>query len=398
MAKVYVLEPEEGTRTPFLRGILTQSLQRAGLPFEPAYRIASRVRDVIARRKDATVTTRELRQIVVEHLRDVDQGVARTYRRGPGAPLRPMVRERDGSLVPFSELSYRRCLEAAGVGTEQASAMAREILEHLSQRRRRVVRVQALGRLTHAWLRRTLGPGFARRFLVWADYNRRGTPVLILVGGTAGCGKSTLATDLATRLDIVRTQSTDMLREVMRMLIPERLLPVLHRSSFRAWEALPAPVRADLDEDALLETGFHGQAELLAVPSEAVTRRALAERVSLILEGVHVEPALQARLRDASEALVVPLMLAVLKPKQLRGRISGRGRDAPQRRAERYLQNFDAIWRLQGHLLDEAERFGIPIVVNDQRDRAVQEAMGLVVDALAQGFEGTPRSVFSEKG
>ena len=395
MAKTYVLESGDGGRTPFLRGILTQSLQRAGLSFDAAYALATEVRELVARRRGGTISTRELRQMVVQRLRDIDPRVARTYQRGPGIPLRPMVRERDGTLVPFSELAYRRCLEASGVEPETAVGMARQLLEHLSSRRRREVPIQVLGRLTHSWLRRSLGAAQARRYLVWADYLRRGTPLILLVGGTAGCGKSTVATDLATRLDIVRTQSTDMLREVMRMLIPERLLPVLHSSSFRAWEALPRPAHGEPDEEALLEAGYQSQAELLAVPCEAVIRRALAERVSLILEGVHVEPGFQSRLRAEADAVVVPVLLAVLKPKQLRNRISGRGRDTPERRAERYLQNFDAIWRLQGHLLDGAERLGIPIVVNDHKDRAVQETMGLVVDALARGFQGTPRTVFS---
>ena len=45
-----------------------------------------------------------------------------------------------------------------------------------------------------------------------------------------GTGKSTLATELAHRLGIVRTQSTDMLREVMRTMIPAHLMPALHVS------------------------------------------------------------------------------------------------------------------------------------------------------------------------
>ena len=47
----------------------------------------------------------------------------------------------------------------------------------------------------------------------------------------------------AQRRNLLRPRFLGMLREVMRMLIPERLLPALHTSSFNAGQALPAAVR-----------------------------------------------------------------------------------------------------------------------------------------------------------
>ena len=58
---------------------------------------------------------------------------------------------------------------------------------------------------------------------------------------------------LASRLDIVRTRSTDMLPEIMRVMVPERLLPVLHRSSFNAWKAPPGHADMDSCTDAALD-------------------------------------------------------------------------------------------------------------------------------------------------
>jgi 2-phosphoglycerate kinase len=250
-----------------------------------------------------------------------------------------------------------------------------------------------LGRLTHRWLRRDPGPEAARRYLAWTAYRRSDRPLVVLIGGTVGCGKSTIATEVASRLGIVRIQSTDMLREVMRMMLPERLLPVLHTSSFNAWQVLPLARGSRGDRDALVAEGYRSQAELVSVPCEAVVRRALQEQVSLVLEGVHVQPDLAGRLPAADEAIVVPLVLAVLSPEQLQRRLRGRGELTPQRRAHRYLRQFDAIWSLQGHILAEADRLGVPIIPNDERMRAVQAVLSTVVDALVARFEGTPRQV-----
>ena len=80
-----------------------------------------------------------------------------------------------------------------------------------------------------------------------------------------------------------------------------------------------------------------------------------------------------------------------------KARIRGRGRQAPDRRAQRYLENFDAIWCLQEHLLSEADRTQTPILANDDRERTIQQAMDIIIDALAgdsvAGTETSPQPV-----
>lgn len=391
MAKTTVVA-EDGNRVPFLRGVLTRSLQDLGMTFDDAYRLSDQVRREL---EGKSVNSRELRERVARHLQRIDPRLAQRYRHPVDTSPRPRVVDADGQETPFSELTYRRCLEASGVDVETATGMARRLLDYLGQRRRRRVHSNVLGRLTYSWLRRSLGRRAAERYLVWVHAIKTGRPIIVLLGGTSGCGKSTVATELANRLEVARTQSTDMLREVMRMLIPERLMPVLHTSSFNAWRALPMPEGSVRGREALIAAGYRAQAELLAVPCEAVVDRAVRERVSVILEGVHMEPRFHQRIQGGEGAVVVPVLLAVLRPKLLRRRFEGRGHGVPSRRAERYLSHFDAIWQLQGHLLDEADRLDVSIVNNDMKDQAVLEIMRMVVDALAEGQHLTPRQVFS---
>ncbi len=87
-------------------------------------------------------------------------------------------------------------------------------------------------------------------------------------------------------------------------------------------------------------------------------------------------------------------MLAVLDPKRLRMHIRGRAKEVPQRRAERYLQSFDAIWQLQSILLSEADRSQIPIVENDDKEKVFGEIMRIVVDILSRDFDASPKEVF----
>ncbi len=392
MAKLQIINAKDGTAVPFLRGILTRSLQLAGLSFDEAYAVASEIRDSLA--DDSSIRTDQLRKRVAAWLnRSYGDAAERRYLTlgGPAAPL--IVRAPGGRSLPFSTETHRRALECCGLGEALAAQLTDKLYGHLLTRHRNEISSSYLGRLTYRFLHREVGEETARRFLVWHQFRDQGWPLLLLIGGAPGCGKSTIATELASRLDIFRTQSTDMLREVMRMMIPERLLPVLYKSSFDAWQALPDRKPGEEMEEQVVR-GYRGQSELLYVSCDAVIQRAVRERVSLVLEGVHVDAMLVERLNVDQGVVIVPVMLAVLKKDQLRHRIEGRGGMIPQRRAKRYLQNFDAIWQLQAYLLAEADHYGVSIVTNDDKEETTRQIMGIVVDRLARNLDVSLKKVF----
>ncbi len=396
MAKPLVTDSGAQTRVPFLRGILTRSLQDAGLPFEAAYELADKVREDLG---DAeTITTAELRDRVIKQLGEKYDGTTvKRYKTPARAPATIHVRDHDDQVVPFSRAQHQRCLESCSLTPEESSAVSQAMYQQLVTQRVPEITSKHLGHMTYKCLYedKNLGPAVAKRYLVWVDFLHSGRPILLVIGGTAGTGKSTIATELATRLEIVRTQSTDMLREVMRLMIPERLMPALHKSSFNAWEALPPRGGVvTTDQDALLADGYRTQAELVSVALEAVVNRALRERVSLILEGVHVQPSFMQKVPTETDAVVVPVMLAVLKPEKLRKRIRGRGSDVPERRAERYLGQFDFVWRLQSYLLSEADRLSVPIIANDDKEKVIREIMRILIETVSKEFDRKPEEVF----
>ena len=69
-------------------------------------------------------------------------------------------------------------------------------------------------------------------------------PLIVLIGGTTGVGKSTIATEVAHRLGITRIVSTDSIREVMRGIFSQDLMPAIYESAFNAWRGLRVPVPA----------------------------------------------------------------------------------------------------------------------------------------------------------
>jgi len=393
--KTKVVNERENERVPFLRGILTRSLLDAGLVFEDAFRVASTIREQLA--DVAEINAEELRERVSRLLHEEgDEEALEQYRLPAAAPPRILVNSLADTQSAFSRGQHARYLQSSGMRAEKAEQTAALIYDQLIATGISSIKTCELGYLTYLCLQQEVGKKAAERYLSWADFQRSGRPLALLICGTVGTGKSTIATEIAHLLEITRIQSTDMLREVMRMMVPKRLLPVLHTSSFNAWKALPTKGEVDRDRDQLIAEGYRSQVELLAVPCEAVLQRAVEECVPIILEGVHVHPNLLNRTPKDSEVITVHVTLAVLKSKDLKSRLRGRGVELPKRRAKKYLNNFDSIWSLQSFLLSEADRYNVPIITNENKEKSVLQIIQHVNMELATHFKGTAGQIFGD--
>jgi len=397
MAKTVIIDVESKNRVPFLRGVLARSLNGCGLSFKVAHELATEIRQELD--QIGEITSNELRQMVVKKLeKQGNHQIIESYQSHNNEPPVIYVENLDGQLTPYSDENFSR-LELIGLDQQETRHVVNKMHNHLIHTGLKKIHVNHLGFLTYRCLHQDscFGPKVADRYLSWVNFSRSGCPLILLIGGTAGCGKSTISTALANRLDIVRTQSTDMLREVMRMMIPQRLLPVLHESSFNAWKTLPAEQGATSgDQENMLVAGFRTQAELLSVPCEAVMQRALKEKISLLLEGVHIAPSLLQKIPDESP-VVVHIMLAVLKQKELKKRIKGRNSLIPQRASIDHPATFQDIWRLQEYLLDEADQADVAIVENRDKEQTLHEIMKIVMNQISKKFSATPAEIFGER-
>jgi 2-phosphoglycerate kinase len=198
-----------------------------------------------------------------------------------------------------------------------------------------------------------------------------------MVGGASGTGKSTISSELAYRLDVVRTQSTDMMREIIRSYLAPHLVPSLGFSSFDAWRGLPGIKARDGQRktDNPVIAGFLAQYANVKSALEATIARALKERHDIIIDGVHILPMELDLDKARKAAVVVTVMLAVTTRQQLANQLSWRSRDQPDRGSSRYLEKLDAIWELQSFLLNMADMAQTPIIANWKVEDTVRQIL-----------------------
>lgn len=109
----------------------------------------------------------------------------------------------------------------------------------------------------------------------------------------------------------------------------------------------------------------------------------------MIMEGVSILPGLVDPARHATDAHVIFLAVSTLERDAFRARFTARASEAKQRPPHRYLENLDAILRIQDHILELAEGQNLPIVDNRSFDDSVLSILRHVTESLrTQGDAG----------
>jgi 2,3-bisphosphoglycerate-independent phosphoglycerate mutase len=382
----------DGTRQRFLRGMITRDLVQRGLSFEDAYAVARAVRDALSDRDE--VSTSEVRDLVTERLEKTLGGDLLERLVSPARPVSEIRVVYEGQEQPFSRGLLARSVYAAGVGLDRAYGLLSELEAELRGEGVKRLEVGEIARRVGDLLEREEGAEAARRYRTVRRIGRLPRPLVLYIGGASGTGKSTVALELAPLLRIYRINATDTIRQVMRMVFTPSILPAIHSSSFEV-APLSEPGAAELGSHSpgdpefarrLIAT-YEEQAVRVNVGIRAVVERAIAENLSIIVEGVHVHPALVPFADLGGSAYQVPLVLASLNEESHRSRFLARAR-THGRRAERYLENFASIRAIHDHIVQEAERRDVPILDNPAGDPPVLPTLQLVTGMLEHTSPG----------
>ncbi|MHB1324576.1 MAG: hypothetical protein ACYCXZ_09660 [Coriobacteriia bacterium] len=291
--------------------------------------------------------------------------------------------------LPMSKGLLAKSFMSAGLSPGRAYVAAQRVQDELRAEGRSEVTLAELHERAEFVLSEETEPEFAVRYRRLVEISQRERPLIVLIGGTTGVGKSTIATEVAHRLGITRVVGTDSIREVMRGIFSRELMPAIYESSFDAWRGLRVPVPHGASP---VIVGFREQAAVVATGMKSLIERAVLEGVSLVLEGIHVAPGYiePSQFKGAS---VVQVLISVEDEEAHRSHFYIREvQTEGMRPFERYRANFPNI-RLLGHYVEElALEHGIPVVYSQQLDRTVAEVLELVVDTAIREDEEDDRA------
>jgi 2-phosphoglycerate kinase len=283
--------------------------------------------------------------------------------------------------LPYSKGMMARALIATGVPADQAYALARRIELDLAEAGEQAVTIERLDVLAREILGEAEGSRVVSRLRRLAELQELDVPIIVLVGGSTGTGKSTVAVEVAHRLGITRVASTDFIRQTMRAFFSPEFMPTIHYSSFEAGQALDEEVTGD---PAIV--GFLEQCRHVCVGVDAAIRRALTEGWSMVLEGVHLVPGLVPTQLEG--ALLVHVVLEINDENVHRMHFHVRDTaTGGVRSMDKYLAKIEDIRRIQTYLSGRARREGVPVVENANVERSIDQVIRLVMGAAERTRE-----------
>jgi 2-phosphoglycerate kinase len=253
---------------------------------------------------------------------------------------------------PWSKGLMSRALAATGLTVTRAYELTRRADADMAERGTDQLDLDRLADLAAEVLGEAEGGRTMRRLRRLHALRQLDVPIILLVGGATGTGKSTIATEAAHRLGITRVTSTDFIRQTMRAFFSPAFMPSVHYSSF---------------DDAAID-------------------RSLAEGWSMVLEGVHLVPGMVDV--DRGRAIVVQCLVAIEDEDLHRSHFWVRDYATEGLRPlERYIDAMPEIRLIQASLIERARRCDVPVIMNATLDQAMGEVLDLVLstaDRLAR--------------
>ena len=274
-----------------------------------------------------------------------------------------IVTHRARGGLPYSKGLMTQSLSAIGVSPARAWELARIIEQRLEADAVESIESSELRTLTEEVLAEHEGKAAVERYRDWELLNQLDRPLVLLLSGTTGVGKSTLATMAAHRLGITRVIATDVIRQVLRASFSRDFMPSVHSSAFEVDMA-----------------GYAEQAEAVVTGVAAIVERACDEGTPVVIEGVHVSPGILSK-EVADRCLVVEAVLVVEDEDLHQAHFEARGDRRP---AERYVARFDQIRLIQDHLRGKASAQGVAVIDNANIDEALGRVMDLVIHRVHQ--------------
>jgi 2-phosphoglycerate kinase len=229
-------------------------------------------------------------------------------------------------------------------------------------------------------LRNEFDPKIANRYNLVSKLPLEGKSLVIVMIGTVGVGKGTLANNLATLFRISRILGTDVVHSLMKDLLSPKLVPELQASPFEAYKDLRSIYSSIYDP---LLIGFNEVSKIVDAGLRSIIYRSEREKISTIIRGeLFALKEIGPWLLDQPE--VFPFMITLSDETLHKERLLKDEQVSNQKLTE---DSFDAIRKIQNYLLEGSEKMGIQIIDNHSSEETIETILDVIVSKMKPKLE-----------
>jgi len=280
----------------------------------------------------------------------------------------------DKSKQLFSRGILAKKLELIGFSLSEGYEFSMQVHNDLLKLKKEIISKEEHDKVVYKNLDANYNKKSAEEYQLVENWRRLQNPLWILIAGAIGVGKSTLSRKIAGDLGIQHVVGTDVVRDVLRKVLSEDVMPELHAPSYRAYQTL-RPIYSSRFEEVIL--GFENHSKYVNIGVEAILSRAETESVSIVVEGEHLIPAFfdEAIL---SKPNVLYLTMSVQDESLHKENLSAQY----TQEKEDLLAHFEDIRKIHEHLIEETKIRSLPLIESERGKNTISHVRKLVVEKI----------------
>ncbi len=277
---------------------------------------------------------------------------------------------------PFSKGILAKSITRTGIPMSEIYEIVNDVQRKLKGKERNEVKSGYIKCLVCECL---LARGYKteeRYYRITREVKYLNKPMVVMIGGSTGVGKSTIAAEVAHRLGITRSIGSDGIREVMRYMVPYYFMPILHESSFTAGKRLKSPY---VKENLIF--AFIQQVNSVAEGVHAFIKRGVTEGIHTMINGIHLVPGYIDLAKEMDDMFCFHYILHLSDVQNHIQQIYYRS-EGSRRDPERYVEEINNIREIQTFVKKMAEEKGVMVVENDDIKKTISIIMDDIITTL----------------